>query len=193
MRLNVLQVFGIRAVDVARDIEVEDGRAFVLSDGKLTILDVSDPTEPGLLGEFTIPSAADPFFIAGNNLAVDGDDAYVMNGSRELLVLDVSDPGAVGVIGINSSIGFIGDITVQGDELYVVDQSTGLKILDVSNSCEVNCPADMNGDGDFNFFDLSAFLEAFRNREPAGDFNGDGQFNNFDVSAFLAALSVGCP
>jgi hypothetical protein len=177
----------------AQDIEVEDGRAFVLSDGKLTILDVSDPTEPGLLGEFTIPSAADDFFIYGNNLAVDGDDVYVMNGRAELLVLDVSDPGAIDVIGVNASIGLISDIAVQGDELYVVDQSTGLKILNVSNSCEVVCQADMNGDGDLNFFDVSAFLTAYLNRDPAADFAGDGLFDFHDISIFLAFYQAGCP
>lgn len=55
------------------------------------------------------------------------------------------------------------------------------------------CPADLNGDGQLNFFDVSAFLSAFSNQDPAGDFNGDGSYNFFDVSAFLAAFSAGCP
>jgi len=49
------------------------------------------------------------------------------------------------------------------------------------------CPADLNGDGDLNFFDISEFL----NTMP--DFNNDGDFNFFDVSAFLAAFNAGCP
>lgn len=55
------------------------------------------------------------------------------------------------------------------------------------------CPADLNGDGAYNFFDISAFLQAFGAQEAAADFNGDGFFNFFDISAFLQAFGEGCP
>ncbi|MEX0877015.1 MAG: GC-type dockerin domain-anchored protein [Phycisphaerales bacterium] len=55
------------------------------------------------------------------------------------------------------------------------------------------CPADLNGDGLVNFFDISAFLNAYSNQEPDGDFNGDGLYNFFDVSGFLNAFGAGCP
>ncbi len=56
-----------------------------------------------------------------------------------------------------------------------------------------SCPADMNGDGQLNFFDVSDFLAAFSAMDPAADFTGDGLFNFFDVSAFLTAFAIGCP
>jgi len=59
--------------------------------------------------------------------------------------------------------------------------------------CTPVCPADLTGDGELNFFDVSAFLAAFSAQDPAGDFDGNGSFNFFDVSAFLAAFSGGCP
>jgi hypothetical protein len=55
------------------------------------------------------------------------------------------------------------------------------------------CPADMDGDGELNFFDVSAFLAAFGANDASADFDGDGMFNFFDVSAFLAAYGEGCP
>ena len=55
------------------------------------------------------------------------------------------------------------------------------------------CTPDLTGDGQLNFFDVSAFLSAFSNMDAAADFNGDGQFNFFDVSAFLTAFAAGCP
>ena len=55
------------------------------------------------------------------------------------------------------------------------------------------CPADINGDGELNFFDVSAFLGAYTSMLPSADFTGDGIFNFFDVSAFLGAYSTGCP
>lgn len=56
-----------------------------------------------------------------------------------------------------------------------------------------DCPADLTGDGMLNFFDLSAFLQAFNAQEPDGDFTGDGQHNFFDLSAYLQAFNAGCP
>ena len=55
------------------------------------------------------------------------------------------------------------------------------------------CPADLNGDGVLDFFDIAAFLTAFTNQSPIGDFNNDNSFDFFDIAAFLAAFSAGCP
>lgn len=55
------------------------------------------------------------------------------------------------------------------------------------------CPADLSDDGALNFFDVSMFLTAFNEGDPAADFNGDGMLNFFDVSMFLSAFAQGCP
>ena len=55
------------------------------------------------------------------------------------------------------------------------------------------CQPDLNGDGDLNFFDISAFLIAFNAGDTAADFNDDGVFNFFDISAFLILFNQGCP
>jgi hypothetical protein len=55
------------------------------------------------------------------------------------------------------------------------------------------CPADLNGDGNLNFLDVSAFLAAFGAQDPIADFTGEGSFNFLDVSAFLQAYGLGCP
>ena len=56
-----------------------------------------------------------------------------------------------------------------------------------------NCPADLNGDGQLDFFDVSAFLSAFGMMDPIADFSQDGNFDFFDVSAFLQLFGQGCP
>ena len=56
-----------------------------------------------------------------------------------------------------------------------------------------SCTADLNGDGELNFFDVSAFLVAFNAGDLSVDFNGDGMLNFFDVSAFLTDYNAGCP
>ena len=55
------------------------------------------------------------------------------------------------------------------------------------------CPADLNGDGELDFFDVSTFLGLFGAQDPRADFTNDGAFDFFDVSAFLAAFNAGCP
>ncbi len=55
------------------------------------------------------------------------------------------------------------------------------------------CPADMNGDGALDFFDIAAFLSAFSALDSVADFNGDGQWDFFDIASFLSAFSAGCP
>ncbi len=55
------------------------------------------------------------------------------------------------------------------------------------------CDVDMNGDGDLNFFDISAFLSAFSAGDDVADFDGNGEFNFFDISAYLSAFGTGCP
>ena len=56
-----------------------------------------------------------------------------------------------------------------------------------------SCIADLTGDGTLDFFDVSAFLNAYNAMDPAADFTGDGVYNFFDVSAFLNAFNAGCP
>jgi glucose/arabinose dehydrogenase len=63
----------------------------------------------------------------------------------------------------------------------------------IPDACEEACLPDFTGEGDLNFLDVSAFLAAFGNQDPAADFTGEGQFNFLDVSAFLAAFGAGCP
>ena len=62
-----------------------------------------------------------------------------------------------------------------------------------TTDCPNPCRADVNGDGNLNFFDVSMFLTAFNSMNPVADFNGDGAYNFFDISAFLTAFSEGCP
>ena len=59
-----------------------------------------------------------------------------------------------------------------------------------SVGCSGN-PADLNDDGELNFFDVSIFLIAFSAQDPIADFNNDGLFNFFDISEFLAAFAQG--
>ena len=59
--------------------------------------------------------------------------------------------------------------------------------------CAANiCPGDLNQDGQLNFFDITAFLNAFSQQDPIADITSDGVWDFFDISAFLALFSAGC-
>ena len=55
----------------------------------------------------------------------------------------------------------------------------------------VGSVGDYNGDGVFNFFDVSAFLSDFTSGNLDADLNGDCTLNFFDVSMFLTAFGAG--
>ncbi|QOJ01586.1 MAG: hypothetical protein HRU70_14300 [Phycisphaeraceae bacterium] len=62
--------------------------------------------------------------------------------------------------------------------------------------CEQGCPADYNGDGFLDFFDLDAFVACFEGDGcPDGrdaDYNGDGFVDFFDLDAYVADFEAGC-
>ncbi len=85
---------------------------------------------------------------------------------------------------------YIGTIVETSDsELSTANNS----IADTNTITVLECVPDLTGDGQVNFFDVSAFLSAYNAMDPIADFNNDGVFNFFDVSAFLSAYNVGCP
>jgi hypothetical protein len=56
-----------------------------------------------------------------------------------------------------------------------------------------SCLADFNGDGVLDFFDVSAFVNAYNASDPSADLNGDGGFDFFDISIYVNAYTAGCP
>jgi len=55
----------------------------------------------------------------------------------------------------------------------------------------IGSAGDFNGDGIFNFFDVSSFIAAFGNGDMDADLTGDCVLNFFDVSAFISAFAAG--
>ena len=86
---------------------------------------------------------------------------------------------------------------VEADDAFNIaadlDGDYDVDAQDLSLFNQLFCPADFNADSKLNFFDISAFLNAFAANDPAADFNADSDFNFFDISAFLNAFGAGCP
>lgn len=94
---------------------------------------------------------------------------------------------------------FAGFITEDGCAKVVVtpignfDMLNGMDDVQVSVTPIDPCDPDINCDGELDFFDISAFLEAYQAQNPVADFAPDGLFDFFDISAFLAQYQTGCP
>lgn len=59
--------------------------------------------------------------------------------------------------------------------------------------CGDPCPADRNGDGSLDFFDIQDFLNDFTAQDASADMNSDGSWDFFDVQSYLNLFSDGCP
>ncbi|MHA7814329.1 MAG: M14 family zinc carboxypeptidase [Phycisphaerales bacterium] len=75
---------------------------------------------------------------------------------------------------------------------FVAFDSTGDGIVEAAiddvQIDRIGCPpspADLNGDGELNFHDVSAFIIAYNAGDLLADFDGNGTLNFFDVGAFL--------
>ena len=55
------------------------------------------------------------------------------------------------------------------------------------------CPADLNLDGELNFFDITQFIEFFLGERRIADFDRDGAFTFFDVTRMIQVYQDGCP
>lgn len=112
-----------------RDVYIVDSLAYVAVStiNRMTILNLSDPVNPTLVGEYLAPGR--PFLVC-----VEGDYAYLSIESIGMHIIDITDPTAPVLAGaFNESAPLnIWGMDVHGDYLYIV-QEYSLKIMDVSD------------------------------------------------------------
>ncbi len=89
-----------------------------------------------------------------------------------------------------SGVGIDGSIVVIGTPLDDYPGGFGAGSVSVYS---LPCIADLNGDGELDFVDISLFLGAFGNQGTLADLNGDGQWDFVDISVFLNSYTAGCP
>lgn len=121
-------VAGLDTLLLARDLHVDNDRAYVAGMGGLTIIDVSDPSVPILLGSFEGPDD-----LSTSDVFVRGNYAYVANGSSGLLIVNVENPSAPYLEGSYDSPGSAGGVYVNEDYAYLAAGQGGLQIVDVSD------------------------------------------------------------
>jgi VCBS repeat-containing protein len=98
--------------------------------GGLEIVDVSDPTNPFIVGSNSSYTGAP----AASSVFVVGDYAYVADENVGLFIFDITAPASPTVVGSYPINGFSNSVTVSGSYAYINDFNNGaVRILDVSN------------------------------------------------------------
>ncbi len=92
----------------------------------LTILDVSDPTNPTFAGQYVDYDGVRYFHI-NNNLA------YITTSDNGIKIVDVSDPTNPELLGTYTDLYDVIYLHQEGDYLFIGEWQTGLTILDVSD------------------------------------------------------------
>ncbi|HNQ23583.1 MAG TPA: hypothetical protein PKK06_10860 [Phycisphaerae bacterium] len=109
-----------------RCVAADGDRVYFGVGHRVVVLDVSDPDNAIALGESALLE-----YLVSDVVAV-GTYAYVTNGWYGLVVLDVSDPAAITVVGTAGATGYAQGLSVAGDYAYVAGSSDGLRIIDIS-------------------------------------------------------------
>lgn len=155
---------------------------------------------PVVAGDFVLPDV--PTALQGT-LDVFYDIFLVGTGSESLNLADQGDffspiDGTITVS--NGIITLSSTLPLDATTPLTDDKGNTLGTLTVSGSATIVatgsapvCAADLTGDGLLDFFDVSAFLNAYSNSDPIADIDGNGAIDFFDVSAFLNAFTSGCP
>jgi len=85
-----------------------------------------------------------------------------------------------------------GNLYVVGGNPTVTGSDPG-EIYRFSSGFAKDCgPADRNGDGAVDFFDVQDFLNAFAAQDQSADIIDDDQWDFFDVQAYLNLFAQGC-
>jgi len=132
------------------------------------------PDDVSLLSRLRIDQNAEPPIIVGGS----------WSGAHQEGVTYMSQTatvGADGQLGVHSGL-------PSGNLRSVLN---GMQVIQLPDGC----PADFAEPfGVLNFFDVSAYITAYLNEDPAADFAAPfGSFNFFDVSAYIGVYLAGCP
>ncbi len=112
---------------VTRSVAAQGAYAYVGEGPRLTILNVSNPGQPAVVGR----SPALPGVVF--DVAVSGDLAYVANGIGGLQIVDITPASAPVKLGAFATQGEATSVVVAGNYAYLADYNAGLHIVDISN------------------------------------------------------------
>jgi len=110
-----------------RDVAVSGSFAYVAAgEAGISVVDVSDPTDPMVVGSWDSPGYAEAVVVVGNTL-------YVADGPYGLRTVDVTDTSNPVEIGWAFPLHYAMDVAVSGNFVAIASVTAGLFIADVSD------------------------------------------------------------
>lgn len=207
--LKPIRIGGFYLKGESRAVYVDGNRAYLAlgtfntggcaydPQGRLVIMDVSQPNQPALLGEYRLCGR-------GDQLVISGHYAYIAAYDTGLLVVDVSNPNKP--MGVSSlfTANSINGLDVSGNNLYLTMGGQGLQVLDISQPAKPVCVGSY-GTPDARAVkcagrlacvaDASEGLLVLDIGDPAkpvlgGSFPLEGDFQDIEVAGTLACLAA---
>ena len=117
---------GQLASGVPQAVAVQGNYAYVAALTALTVIDVSSPAQPRVVGYCDTPGQA-------REVVVSDAYVYVADGDAGLRVVDVSDPSQPREVGHWDTPGIARGIAASGVCVYIADADSGLCVVDVSD------------------------------------------------------------
>lgn len=119
------------AVQPAEDVTIVGNLAYVavgeqVADGTLTIVDLTNPAAPVVVGSVIVPGWV-------NGVEVSGGYAYVSGYFEGVYIVDVSNPANPAIVSSIPSMGEANDVVVDGSYLYVADGIYAITTYDITN------------------------------------------------------------
>jgi len=138
--LRVFQVKGPDELIVVGDLSISglvlrfeilgSGTVMVATNHQgVLIVDISDPTQPTQTSRLTLPHNLEGSVVRG--ILVDGQRAYLSQGTSGVNVVDISAPQHPEVLQLLDTPGFASTMALHDDLLFVADAQKGLFIIDV--------------------------------------------------------------
>ncbi|MCC5822087.1 MAG: hypothetical protein JJU44_02235 [Planctomycetes bacterium] len=177
--------------------------------GFLNFADAGNP--PGAQGVFAYPTHLEGF-VWGENIGWinlgDGDGPYANTTGLNFGVNRDPDNGHLSGFAWAENVGWInfsgGALASPANPARIENnrfrgfawgENIGWINLDDPNVfVRLVCPADINGDGLLNFFDVADFIALYNNQDPRADLAPPfGVWNFFDIAAYMALYNEGCP
>ncbi len=179
---NAVDLFGTTAIVGA----VSEGDPDAVATGSAYLFDITTGQQ---LFKLRDAGAAEGDSL-GVSVAISGSIALVSGVRGVTFLFDVGTGQQIA--GLTTSAGPNPYYAVGLDGLTAL---VGPYVFDLSQVATPCSPADLAAPfASLTFADITAFLTAFANQDPAADLAEPvGQFTFADISAFLAAFSAGCP
>ena len=149
-QLDVIERTGVGTGGTAYDVFVTNGYAYVAAgDRGLVIVDVTDPSSPKLAVASALSTGSGLFSRedtdgTAQGIAVQGDYAYVADGTNGLVVIDVSDPLSPDFKGKYVTAKIAKSVAVKGSYAYVVGVAGGFEVIDVSDPIHLSWAGEVN-------------------------------------------------